>query len=285
MKHLISITKIQLEPAAFKKKNTKAIGIMNSSWKQNLSNRKIVLLACLFFACNTNPVQEAVQSEPFIPYAVSDDEWTTYESKWIANDGTIRLELSLKNGTPGHDSEYKLGESYESDSSASGTNSKSTYTVYKGFPENEIGICLHNIDSYRKGSYLRFKKSEDMPDEMFFITRGTDELLPCDDHFKPITSDRRYTLHKRSKLFTVEGYFTLENDSLKFFERNTREHWKVTDLGEFDELLQLYKQLAKEKFQGIYLKGLAYSVADTTVAGGKNVLVIKQIVSVGNDPD
>jgi hypothetical protein len=245
---------------------------------------KIVLLGYLLFACSTNQVHEAVRSEPFTPFVISDDEWATYESKWIANNGTIRLELSLKNGTPGYDSEYKLGESYESDSSASGTNSKSTYTVYKGFPENEMGICLHNVDPYKKGSYLRFKKSEDMPEEMFFVTRGTDELIPCDDHFKPITTDRRYTLHKRSRLFTVEGYFTLENDSLKFFERNAREHWKVTDLGEYNELIHHYKQLAKKKFEGVYLKALAYSVADTTTRGGQNALVIKQIVSVGKDP-
>ena len=131
-----------------------------------------------------------------------------------------------------------------------------------------------------------------MPDEMFFLTRGNDELLPCDDNFKPITTDRRYTLHKRSRLFTVEGYITFgqdsaeyfKQDSATFFERNTSEYWRVTDLGEFNELRLLYKKLAKEKFEGVYLKALAYSVMDTTLRE-KNVLVIKRISDVGNDPD
>ena len=120
---------------------------------------------------------------------------------------------------------------------------------------------------------------------MFFVTRGNDELLPCDNNFIPLTLDRRYTLHRRSNLFTVEGYFTLEHDSFEFFERNTREYWKVTDLGEFNELTVAYNKLAKEKYEGIYLKALAYSVLDSTSMRDKDVLVIKRILSLGNDPD
>jgi hypothetical protein len=107
----------------------------------------------------------------------------------------------------------------------------------------------------------------------------------CDNNFTPLTTDRRYTLHKRSRLFTVEGYFTLEPDTVKFFERNTREDWSVTDLGEYHELIASYKDLAKGKYEGIYLKALAYSVLDTTSITGKNALVIKQIKSIGKDPD
>lgn len=70
-----------------------------------------------------------------------------------------------------------------------------------------------------------------------------------------------------------------------FFERNTRERWKVTDLGEFNELRLIYKQLAKEKHEGIYLRALAYSVLDTTSPGEKNALVIKRIKNAGKDPD
>ncbi len=134
---------------------------------------------------------------------------------------------------------------------------------------------------------MRFKPSGSIysPDEMFFTTRGNDELLPADNHFAAITSDRRYTLHRRSKLFTVEGYITFEQDSAVFFERNTFEHWKVTDLGEFNELKLLYKQLAKEKYEGIYLKALAYSVSDPTSKKEHSTLVIKRIKSAGKDPD
>ena len=86
-------------------------------------------------------------------------------------------------------------------------------------------------------------------------------------------------------MFTVEGYFTVEQDSVDFFERNTGEYWKVADLGEFNELVVAYNKLAKEKYEGVYLRGLAYSVRDITSVTGKDALVIKRIKSLGNDPD
>jgi hypothetical protein len=253
--------------------------------------KKIVPLIFLLSACT---VHEKKKQDTFSVLTISDDEWATYEGKWLVNGGIIRFELSLKSGAFGYDSYYRLSESFNSDSLACGSTSNDTYSTYNGFANKELGICLHDLGSYCKATYLRYKKSQgiDMPDEMFFLTRGNDELLPCDDKFKPITTDRRYTLHKRSKLFTVEGYLTFEQDSAAFFkqdtatffERNTFERWKVTNLGEFNELRLLYKKLAKVKFEGIYLKALAYSVLDTT-RREKNALVIKRIVDVGNDPD
>lgn len=245
---------------------------------------KLFLFIFLVFACT---VHDKEKQKPFPTLIISDDdEWTTYEGKWLTKGGTIRFELSLKSGSFGYDSYYKLSESFEADSSASGTPSQGLYSSY-GLPNNEFRICLHDVKTYDKGGYLRFKKLGNInsKDEMFFVTRGNDELLPCDNNFIPLTLDRRYTLHRRSNLFTVEGYFTLEHDSFEFFERNTREYWKVTDLGEFNELTVAYNKLAKEKYEGIYLKALAYSVLDSTSMRGKDVLVIKRILSLGNDPD
>ncbi|MFM9837775.1 MAG: hypothetical protein ACKVOQ_05880 [Cyclobacteriaceae bacterium] len=251
---------------------------------------KVLLVVFLLLACT----EHEKKKQPFPVLAISEDEWASYEGRWIVNGGIVQFELSLKSGAFGYDSYYKLHESFNSDSLACGTSSNGTYSTYNGFANKELGICLHDLDINCKADYLRYKKSQsiDMPDEMFFMTRGNDELLPCDDKFKPITTDRRYTLHKRSKLFTVEGYINFEQDSATFFkqdtatffERNTRERWRVTDLGEFNELRLLYKKLAKEKFEGVYLKALAYSVLDTTQRE-RNALVIKRIVDVGNDPD
>lgn len=246
---------------------------------------KLFLFIFLVSACTVN---EKEKQKPFPALTISnDDEWATYEGKWLTNGGVIRLELSLKSGAFGYDSYYKLSESFEADSSASGTTSQGLYSSYEGLPNKEFRICLHDISTYAKGGYLRFKRWDkiDNKDEMFFMTRGTGELLPCDNNFNPLTTDRRYTLHRRLNLFTVEGYFTMEQDSIKFFERNTREYWKITDLGEFNELIVAYKKLAKEKYEGIYLKALAYTVRDTTSMTGKDALVIKRIEDLGNDPD
>lgn len=244
---------------------------------------KLFLFIFFVSACTTHDKEK---QKPFPNLIISeDDEWTTYEGKWLTKGGVIRFELSLKSGAFGYDSYYKLSESFEADSSTSGTPSSGLYSSF-GFPNNEFRICLHDVATYDKGGYLRYKELDniDSEDEMFFMTRGNDELLPCDNNFKPLTLDRRYTLHRRSNLFTVEGYFTIEQDSVEFFERNTREYWKVTDLGEFNELTVAYNKLVKEKFEGIYLRALAYSVRDSTSMTGKDVLVIKQIKGLGNDP-
>lgn len=214
---------------------------------------------------------------------IVEDEWATYEGRWLTKGGTIHFELSLKTGPLGMDSYYVLRESFRSDSLSHGTTSHGRYSTFYGSNNKEVGICLRDLGRYEYSVALRYQKSQDMPEEMFFLTRGESELLPSDDSFKPLTTDRRYTLHKRSKQFTVEGYLTLENDSVSFFERNTRERWRVTDLGEYDQLRELYNRLAREKYEGIYLKGLAYSVSDTIP--GEQALVIKRLAAVGNDPD
>lgn len=246
---------------------------------------KLFLSICLVSACT---VYEKEKQKPFPALTISgNDDWAIYEGQWLTKGGVIRLELSLKSGSFGYDSYYKLRESFEGDSLASGAPSHGLYSSYRGFSNNEYRICLHDVNRYDKGGYLRYKKlgNIDGKEEMFFMTRGNDELLPCDNNFNPLTRDRRYTLHRRSNLFTVEGYFTMEQDSIEFFERNTGEYWKITDLGEFNELTGGYKKLVKEKYEGIYLKALAYSVRDTTSMMGKGALVIKRIISLGNDPD
>jgi len=232
---------------------------------------KLFISICFVSACT---VYEKEKQKPFPALTISEnDEWATYEGKWLTKGGVIRFELSLKSGSFGYDSYYKLRESFEGDSSASGAPSHGLYSSYGGFPNNEYRICLHDVNTYDKGGYLRYKKlgNIDGNDEMFFMTRGNDELLPCDNNFNPLTLDRRYTLHRRSNLFTVEGYFTVEQDSIEFFERNTGEYWKITDLGEFNELTVGYKKLAKEKYEGIYLKALAYSVRDTAAERLTNI--------------
>ena len=133
---------------------------------------KLLLFIFLASACT---VREKEELRPFPTLTISDDdEWATYEGKWLTKGGVIRFELSLKSGALGYDSYYKLSESFEGDSSASGAPSRGLYSSYVGFSNNEFRICLHDVNAYDKGGYLRFNKSDniDSKDEMFFITRG-----------------------------------------------------------------------------------------------------------------
>jgi hypothetical protein len=217
--------------------------------------------------------------------SIPEKNWETYEGKWLTQDGIIRLELFLSANSNNIDSFYKLHESFESEKSANSTTSKGKYTFY-ALPNKEFGIRLHNLGMHSKEIYFRVKESKymDISEEMFFITRGADELIPTDENFKPVTLDKKYTLHKRLDYLTVEGYITFDNDTAQYYERNTMQHWKIAELGEFDDLKTKYKKMTKEKYEGLYLKALAYSVTDNSSPTEKS-LVIKRVKAIGKDPE
>jgi hypothetical protein len=239
------------------------------------------ILILIIAACTS---QSKSEGKPFPVLTVTDDEWATYEGSWLAPDGAIKFELSLKSGAVGYDSYYKLYEHFESDRMASGNSSYGVYSTEYDLINKEVRIRLQNLGQYKKGIYLRHANS-DGEEEMFFVSRGKDELLPCDNIYKPVTEDKRYTLHKRSRLFTVEGYFSFEQDSAFFFERKTMERWNVAMLGEFDEMKRQYFQKASQPFEGVYVKALTYSVSDSTSLNEQGALVLKRIADIGNDPD
>ena len=242
--------------------------------------KKIMLLAAIVVACKVENRKEIVAfpTEPAL-----DDEWAVYEGRWLAKEAIVRFELYLKSGTVGIDSYYRLHEKLDSDSLSSGTTSRGLYYSYAGSPDMELRIKLPGLGPYSKGTYLRYHgEDSDFPDEMYFITRGNGELIPCDNQFEPITTDWQYTLHRRSRTFTIEGYVTFEKDSTRFFERNTRERWIVTSLGEYDKLKLKYSQLAKDPNEGIYLRALAYTLVGDSLPE-KSSLTIKRIVAFGDE--
>ncbi|MBS1682709.1 MAG: hypothetical protein JST48_13430 [Bacteroidetes bacterium] len=224
--------------------------------------KKFLPLIFFVWSCTGN---ETKNQKPLQVLNVNDDEWATYEGRWSSDRGVLSLELSLKEGSVGIDSDYKLQESLLSDTRAFGTTSIGKYTTVSGLSDGALGIEIQNLDKRSEITMFRFESTTEpnKTDEMFFITRGNDELIPCDDHFKPLTTNKKFTLHKRSRLFTVEGYFSAYAGAAEFFEMNTRENWIVADLGEIDKIKLRHKELIKQEFEGVYLKALAYSVADS----------------------
>jgi len=241
------------------------------------------VIGFLVVSCSTQNQKEASIS---IPLSSTESEWTIYEGKWKTKEGVLRIELTLQTGAPGVDSRFELIEKMESVSRGSGAMSRGNYTLLYGQQNNETVIRLNNLPPSNQTPYFRQSKSWlfDANEEMYFVSRGSSELLPCDKDFKVYSSEKTFALHKRSDPFTVEGYITF-SDSVDFFERNTGEHWKVSDLGEYDTLQIMYGQMAKEKFEGVYLKALACSVLDTTSINENRSLVIKRILAIGVDPD
>ena len=115
-------------------------------------------------------------------------------------------------------------------------------------------------------------------EDLFLKTDGEHKLICLDENLEEIS--RQYTLTRRaSPLFTVEGYFSVYDDTTDFFEKNTRKGWSVARLAEYDDAVKKYEYLATEKFEGVYLKALAYTVRHLTKDGEEiDALVFKTIL-------
>lgn len=96
--------------------------------------------------------------------------------------------------------------------------------------------------------------------DLYLPTTDGNELVLVNDKFEQV--DARYALIRRSALFTAEGYVTVYDDSTaEFFERNTRKKWPLAQYGYYAEVVRKYHSSATEKFEGIYLKALSYTVS------------------------
>jgi hypothetical protein len=84
------------------------------------------------------------------------------------------------------------------------------------------------------------------------------------------------TVKRSERLYKT---ITFEDSVTEFFERNTMKNWKVSPQGEIDSVRIKYIELATDQHEGIYLKALAYSVADTTTES-KKALVIKRSLRI-----
>lgn len=87
-------------------------------------------------------------------------------------------------------------------------------------------------------------------------------------------------------MFTVEGYFTIADDTSDFYERNTGRKWAVSKLGFYDEAESSYKKMATEKYEGIYLKALGYAVSHVDNNGNEtDALVFRKILKTGHSDE
>jgi hypothetical protein len=236
----------------------------------------------LLFCCQP----ENKEAEVFPSVYYDESNWVIYEGIIPLESGEeITMELSLRPGSPGLDSDYRLEEwNQEHNSYMMGRHSANKYTTLTGSHPDEVIIKLHNSKINREivfGSespeeLIRIQKSLDRTTDLFFKSKGN-ELVLVDDNFEEI-NPQKYSLIRRSKTFTVEGYVTFVNDTFEFFEMNTRENWALADRGLISKARSNYYSMAKEKFEGVYIKGLAYSV-DYVSSSGKEIdaLVLRNI--------
>lgn len=245
------------------------------------------LFLVLLFACST---KEENAPSSFVPGGFeTEPEWVQYEGYYPdGRGGKLTLELSLKNGGVGVENEFKFSErDYACECMFHGGTSGGTYSTMYGANPSETVIRLqgkgftHYVTAGNK-TLIDAKKflteRSELDIDMFFRSDGGDRLIALDKNLNPLAEGENFVLHRRSKPFTVEGYLTFDRDTAEFFEMNVNENWAVAKLGIYDVAKIKYLGMAKEKFEGLYVKGLAYSVNHIN-AKGKDIdaLVLRQI--------
>jgi hypothetical protein len=248
---------------------------------------------CLF-SCSNKP------DEPLLLPVVEShgQEWATFEGKVrLPNGEVLDVELSLREGSPGVESAYKLNGILLSNQHSSIVQGKGLYEASQlndgmfgirlmgaatGHLVSSEGFFTRNIDRMRNAP---FASTDYEYTDFYFVTTGDGRLTLTDENYNLIVNDDSFTLFRRSDLFTIEGYFTLGPDcSLEFFERNTFKNWQVARLGVYRDLEDKYVDLAKETWEGIYMRAVAYSVADPSDTSGQHRnLVVKKLVTMGDN--
>jgi hypothetical protein len=234
---------------------------------------------------------------PFPSRSSGEEEWVVYEGKILTDKGLeADIELSLMSAAVCMESYFELKKSLITKEDNHNWQSRGKYSVAYGLPGHEQGITINDPPIKIKGLLTsnksvkveaegseefakRLAKTRDLLDmpEIFFKTQGNEKLIQTDRSFDD--KGQKYVLYRRSDLFTVEGYATCEDSVTEFFERNTLKNWNVARLGEINSIKIKYIELATEMNEGIYLKALAYSIADTTSKSNES-LVIKRVLRV-----
>jgi len=243
--------------------------------------KTLVMILMAGAVCSCSRTQPA--SEPYPDYLIKDEDWIVYEGTLpVTNSGDTHVELSLYPGAPGLDSRYRMME-YPDTPSTTGyrgwIGSRGTYVVLSS-PEARI---IHITD---RSVFKAFLQGENFPrpdfgkQDLYLKSDGDNRLMFVDEDFRE-TSDHYVLTRRSSPLFTVEGYFSVYNDTTDFFEKNTQKQWSVAQLGAYDEAVRKYTYLSKEKFEGVYLKALAYTVRHLPKDGEEiDALVFKKILEM-----
>jgi len=224
--------------------------------------------------------------EPFPNLLAPDLEWITYEGTLPSGNGQdLLVEIHLLPGAPGMHSYYKLTEKLDSSEAdrpfVMSTKSQGTYSVLSGSPGHNIVQITNRRRMNAVMLGKKFGHGEHVTGDLLLKSNGDHELVMVNEDFQLV--DPRFLLIRRSGLFTVEGYLTVVGDSAEYFERNTQKPWAVARFACYDKAVSSYHVLAKEKFEGVYLKALSYSVRQKDRNGREiDMLVFKRILRMGD---
>lgn len=232
------------------------------------------------------------RSEEEFPVQTTSD-WITYEGRVPVTDKeNLYMEISMLPGNAG-EGYYRLEEFLETPTDVNKIGSfKGTYSNFST-PSGELEIHFQN-SSYAEGIAYRYpsldgkriREQEYRVRDLVLRNDGGNKLIALDNANQPISLDERHNLSKRtSHLFTIEGKFAHVGDSSVFYETNTKQVWPLSRQGAYELATRQYYQLSDVKNEGIYLKGIGFSVREVDKRGHrKEALVIKSIIAMTSSP-
>lgn len=256
-------------------------------------------LAHLFFllvylgSCDAPPEKS---TEPFpLQTDFTEQGWIVYEGRIPLDEKrNLYLEVLMRPGNEAGTGDYRLTETIEDENSNDRLPAFSgKYSTFHGAIPEDLVVRLHNsaqLEEVKRVYYdpvaKKIKERSLRKTDLTLQRRGDDALIMLYQNAEPVSLESRYLLTKRtSRLFTVEGYFEHAGDSSLFLEMNTQERWPVSKLGAYNLAISQYHLLAREKSEGIYLKGIAYSVHQADREGKPvDALVLKKVIQMTSSP-
>jgi hypothetical protein len=244
---------------------------------------------CLFLSCA--PKKETLQ---FYPDSEPNSEWSSYEGRIPLDDHrALVIEMNLLASATPAEGEYQLFEYIDNGSSIDAI-SKLTGS-YSSYREGENVVVqlfnsslgdLVNRTYYAKNERgdLRYREEKLRAVDLRLLRHDDETFSVLATTSKPVSVNANDRIYKRTSVyFTIEGYFRHTGDSADFFEVNTETRWAVTKMGAYGAAIRQYHELAQDKFQPVYLKGVGFSINRPDEKGNRvEALVIKKLVQMSS---
>lgn len=252
------------------------------------------------FSCQVDKGQDHLP-----PVEQQDAEWMTYEGRVPLDEQTnLFIELSIQPSGIAGEGRYQMEEFMEVNNHYTPLSSfTGNYSTLYGESPDEMAVQFHNSaqpEGVRrtylapgfKGEFTnsQIKMIREEPfrqTDLVVKNSGNNTLVILDNDLKPITANPGFNLTKRSSpLFTVEGYFRHNGDTADFLEMNTGQAWAVSKLGDYEQAIRQYHQLAHDKFEVTYLKGIGFSIRHINKEGVEgDALVLKKVLQMTSSPE
>jgi len=262
--------------------------------------KMICFLVLGTFSCE----MEKKPEERFSLYQAESNGWIVYEGCVPLNEeSNLFIELSMLPSDPVGEGFFQMKEFIEENYHYTPASTfKGKYSTLYGEGADDMVVQFHNSAQAEgvKRTYLTPGFEGNLTDTHIKMIReepfrqtdlavkiqGKNKLLVLDQHQKLISAEPQFNLTKRtSKLFTLEGYFRHNGDTVDFLEMNTKEKWAVSKLGEYGQAIHQYHRLTKDKFEVTYLKAIGYSIQHTNKEGKEvDALVFKKVLQMTSSP-